>query len=139
VPAFRAALNGVAREHLTEADCAPLLAIDAEVRLEEIDDVLLEFCERLEPFGEGNPQPVLLARAVEVVGEPALVGKEQRHLRLTLRQGNAIFRSIGFAMSRQLAQARQGVLDIVFSPQRHVWNEREERQLVLRDLMPHVG
>jgi single-stranded-DNA-specific exonuclease len=139
VPRFQEALNRVARERLTEADCAPLLAIDAEVRLQEIDDPFLDFIARLEPFGEGNPQPLLLARGVEVVGEPTLVGKEQQHLRLMLRQGNMSLRAIGFAMGTRLAQATGGRLDIVFSPQRHVWNERAERQLIIRDLMPHAG
>jgi single-stranded-DNA-specific exonuclease len=136
---FEAALNRVAGERLTETDCAPLLGIDAEVRLEEIDDTLLQFIERLEPFGEGNSQPVLLARAVEVVGAPTLVGKEQQHLRLMLRQGHMLLQGIGFAMGGRQTQAKEGILDIAFTPQRHVWNGREECQLVLRDLTPHVG
>jgi single-stranded-DNA-specific exonuclease len=136
VPRFEAALNRVARERLTDADCMPLLRIDAEVQLPEIDDTLLEFIGRLEPFGEGNPQPVLLARGVEVVGMPTLVGRERQHLRLTLRQGGTTLPAIGFAMGKRLTQAKTGVLDIVFSPQRHVWNGREEHQLVLRDLAP---
>jgi single-stranded-DNA-specific exonuclease len=139
VPRFQEALNRVAQERLTAADCAPLLAIDAEVRLEEIDDPFLEFITRLEPFGEGNPQPLLLARGVAVVGAPTLVGKEQQHLRLTLRQGDTILRGIGFAMGTRLAQVTGGNLDIVFSPQRHVWNERAEPQLIIRDLMPHAS
>src|SRR5919106_2954026 len=53
VPLFEEALNRVAREQLTKVDCTPLLPIDAEVRLQEIDDPLLQFIERLEPFGEG--------------------------------------------------------------------------------------
>jgi single-stranded-DNA-specific exonuclease len=139
VPLFQEALNQVARQQLTEVDYRPLLAIDAEVRLEELDDTLLSFIERVEPFGEGNPQPVLLARRVEVVGESTLVGKEQQHLRLTLRQGNMLLPGIGFAMGGRLPETKGGVLDIVFSPQRHVWNEREERQLVIKDLAPHAG
>jgi single-stranded-DNA-specific exonuclease len=121
---------------LTSADCIPSLPIDAEVQLQEIDDTLLEFIARLEPFGEGNPPPVLQARGVEVVGVPTLIGRERQHLRLSLRQGNMILPGIGFAMGGRLTQAKTGVLDIVFSPQRHVWNGREEHQLVLRDLAP---
>ncbi|MGH8066465.1 MAG: single-stranded-DNA-specific exonuclease RecJ [Candidatus Entotheonellia bacterium] len=139
VPPFGEALNRVAREQLSQADCTPLLGIDAEVRLEEIDDTLLQFIERLEPFGEGNPQPVFLARGVEVVGAPTLVGKEQQHLRLTLRQGHMTLPAIGFAMGRRLTHAKDGVLDLAFTPQRHVWKAREECQMVLRDLTPHVG
>ena len=139
VPPFGEALNRVAREQLSQADCTPLLGIDAEVRLEEVDDTLLQFIERLEPFGEGNPQPVLLVRGVEVVGAPTLVGKEQQHLRLTLRQGNMTLPAIGFAMGRRLTHAKDGILDLAFTPQRHVWKAREECQMVLRDLTPHVG
>jgi len=139
VPRFEETLNRVAREQLTRVDCTPLLTIDAEVRLQEIDDPLLQFIERLEPFGEGNPQPLLLARGVEIAGAPTLVGREQQHLRLTFRQGDMLLHSIGFAMGDRLTQAKTGVLDIVFTPQRHVWKEREELQLVLRDLAPHTG
>jgi single-stranded-DNA-specific exonuclease len=136
VPAFREALNRVAHERLTAADHSPLLSIDAEIRLEDVDDALLAFIERLEPFGEGNPQPLFLTRAVEVVGEPTLVGKEQQHLRMTVRQGGALLSTIGFGMGRRLAEVKQGSLDLVYSPQRHIWHEREERQLVLKDLRP---
>lgn len=139
VPRFEETLNRVAREQLTKVDGTPLLPIDAEVGLQEIDDPLLQFIERLEPFGEGNPQPLLLARGVEIAGVPTLVGREQQHLRLTFRQGDMLLRGIGFAMGERLTQAKTGVLDIVFTPQRHVWKEREELQLVLRDLAPHSG
>jgi single-stranded-DNA-specific exonuclease len=139
VQPFEEALNRVAGERLTETDCAPLLGIDAEVGLDEIDDTLLQFIEHLEPFGEGNSQPVFLARGVAVVGAPTRVGKEQQHLRLMLRQGHTTLQGIGFAMGGRFMQATEGLLDIAFSPQRHVWNGREECQLVLRDLAPHAG
>jgi len=139
VQPFEEALNRVASELLTETDCTPLLGIDAEVHLEEIDNTFLQFIERLEPFGEGNSQPVLLARGVTVVGAPTLVGKEQQHLRLRLRQDHMSFQGIGFSMSQRLTEAKEGLLDIAFTPQRHVWNGREECQLVLRDLTPHAG
>jgi single-stranded-DNA-specific exonuclease len=139
VPRFEESLNRLAREQLTMADRTPLLRIDAEVRLQEIDDPLLQFIEQLEPFGEGNPQPMFLARGVEIVGAPSLVGREQQHLRLTFRQGGRLLRGIGFAMSERLTQAKTGVVDIAFTPQRHVWKERAELQLVIRDLAPHIG
>jgi single-stranded-DNA-specific exonuclease len=139
VPRFEESLNRLAREQLTRVDCTPLLPIDAEVRLQEIDEPLLQFIEQLEPFGEGNPQPMLLARGIELTGTPTLVGQEQRHLQMTFRQDDMRVRSIGFGMGQRLAQVKTGVLDIVFTPQRHVWRAREELQLVLRDFAPHTG
>ncbi len=137
VAAFRDALNRVASQQLTAPDCGPILAADAEVRLAEIDDGFLDFCEQLEPLGAGNPPPLLLARGVEVLGAPTLVGKEQQHLRLTLRQGGESLRAIGFGMADRLGQVKGGPFDIAFTPQRRFWNDRPERQALLRDLKPH--
>ena len=59
------------------------LRIDAEMPLSEITDPLMAEIERIGPFGEGNPEPLLMARAVEIVSSsPA--GAD--HLRMTLRQ-----------------------------------------------------
>ena len=46
-------------------------AIDAELELREIDRELLAAHEMLQPFGAGNPQPLFLAREVEVVSQRA--------------------------------------------------------------------
>jgi single-stranded-DNA-specific exonuclease len=139
IAAFQEALNHAALAQLTAADFAPVLRIDAEIRLAEVDAAFLAFIERLAPFGEGNPQPLFLARALQVVGEPMLVGKEQQHLRLTLRDGQRLWSAIGFGMGRRSTEAKGGPIEIVFSPQRRVWNGREEQQLVLRDLRASVS
>lgn len=139
VPAFRAAFNRVVSAHLTTAEQTPILPVDAEVVLSDIDEACMDFLTCLEPFGEGNPPPVLMARRVEVVGNPTLVGKDRQHLRLTLRQGEAVLHAIGFRLGEKLSEAKRRVLDIAFTPQRHIWNDVEERQLLLQDLRPHLG
>jgi single-stranded-DNA-specific exonuclease len=45
--------------------------VDAELELAEIDRELLASHELLQPFGAGNPQPLFLARGVEVVSQRA--------------------------------------------------------------------
>jgi single-stranded-DNA-specific exonuclease len=139
IAAFRDAFNHVVSERLTAADCLQTLTIDAEVALADIDAAFMAVLTRLEPFGEGNPPPVLMARGVGVVGNPTLVGKNRQHLQLTVRQGSTVRRAIGFNLGEKVAEARQGVFDIAFTPQRHLWNDVEEWQLILQDLRPHVG
>ncbi|HKS22944.1 MAG TPA: single-stranded-DNA-specific exonuclease RecJ [Thermoanaerobaculia bacterium] len=46
-----------------------IAAIDAELELHEIDRELFAAHEMLQPFGAGNPQPLFLARGVEVVSQ----------------------------------------------------------------------
>ena len=48
----------------------------------------------LQPFGNGNPQPLFLARGVESAMPPRVVG--ERHLQLRLRQRNYHQRAIFF-------------------------------------------
>ncbi|HKO56950.1 MAG TPA: single-stranded-DNA-specific exonuclease RecJ [Thermoanaerobaculia bacterium] len=42
--------------------------VDAELTLAELDARFLEAHEMLQPFGNGNPQPLFLARGIEVTG-----------------------------------------------------------------------
>ncbi len=64
-------------------DQLPHLAIDAEIRLDQITPQLLNELETIEPFGETNPAPLFLARNVRVASG-AIVGK--CHRRMTLLQ-----------------------------------------------------
>ena len=48
----------------------------------------------LQPFGNGNPQPLFLARDVEPVALPRIVN--EKHLIFRLRQGNRHRRAVFF-------------------------------------------
>jgi single-stranded-DNA-specific exonuclease len=63
----------------------PSLECDAEVRLNEITPQFLSALERLGPFGNGNPEPVFLSRAVRLAA--ALKVVKERHLRLAFQEG----------------------------------------------------
>lgn len=49
-----------------EAAFAPVLTIDAELDFADITDALLDELESLNPYGEGNPEPLFMARNVRV-------------------------------------------------------------------------
>jgi single-stranded-DNA-specific exonuclease len=82
---LRRALDGYAREHLTEADFVPLLETDGELPLDEITPALWQEINRLVPFGMGNPEPVFVARAAKILTEPKIV--KEKHLKLKLSRG----------------------------------------------------
>lgn len=87
---FRAA----ARELLSDADLQPRLQLDHELSLAEIDLDLLYWHEILQPFGNGNPQPIFFAREVQPVAPPQIIN--DKHLRLRIGQGKAHRRAIFF-------------------------------------------
>jgi single-stranded-DNA-specific exonuclease len=83
-----------ARELLSDEDLQPRLQIDHEISFSELDFDFLGWHEMLQPFGNGNPQPLFFAREVESVAAPRVVG--ERHLQLRLRQRNYHQRAIFF-------------------------------------------
>jgi len=93
-PAFADAFRGAARELLSEEKLQPRLHLDHELTFSELNDDLLRWHEVLQPFGNGNLQPMFFARAVEPAIAPQVI--KERHLVLRLRQKNHFRRAIFF-------------------------------------------
>ena len=82
VPELRAHLDEYARLRLTPADFEPVLDIDSELDLEQVTPDLFQALERLEPFGQGNPEPVFSARGVRMMAPPKIL--KDKHVKLKL-------------------------------------------------------
>jgi single-stranded-DNA-specific exonuclease len=101
---FAEGFRKVARERLSDEALQPCVRLDHELAFTEIDMDFLRWHEMLQPFGNGNPQPLLLARDVEPVAPPRIVN--EKHLILRLRQGNRHRRAVYFdGVTNPLPQA----------------------------------
>lgn len=89
---FTEAFCKAAREALSEEALQPCVRLDHELAFREIDIDFLRWHEMLQPFGNGNPQPLFLAREVEPVALPKVVN--EKHLIFRLRQGNRHRRAV---------------------------------------------
>ena len=92
---FKDSLEKIAVENKTQ-DIVPIINIDTEVTLNEVDRECVESLKMLEPFGEGNKMPLFAIRNLKIDSIRAL--SEGRHLKLTLRDNNIIINAIGFNM-----------------------------------------
>lgn len=97
VEPFRAALAERVLEQLSGGVPIPELLWDAEVRLADVDDALVAALGRLAPFGEANPEPVLVARGLRLQRRRVLKGE---HLRCELAQGRASLPAMGFGLAQ---------------------------------------
>jgi single-stranded-DNA-specific exonuclease len=121
VDEFRARLNRYAAARLSPVDFQPVLAIDAESRLAEIDDRAASDLLSMAPFGFGNPAPILAARGVELRETPRLM--KEKHLRLRVFQdGRALdLKAWNFASrAEDLTPGRR--IDIAFSIEEDPWS-----------------
>jgi single-stranded-DNA-specific exonuclease len=136
LPELREALTGLAAAELGDrSELRPTLEIDAEVQLESLNWGVVEQFSRLEPTGEDNPSPLLLARncrvrSVRTVGS----GK---HLKLGLDSGPAthVFDAIGFGLGEwQSAIQEDDHVDIVFGAEINEWQGQRRLQLNVEDV-----
>ena len=85
VAELRTHLEAYARQRLTPSDFEPVLDIDAELDLEQVTPELFQALEILEPFGQGNPEPVFSAQAVRLMAPPKIL--KDKHVKLKLAAG----------------------------------------------------
>ena len=91
---FAEAFCSTARELLSEEALQRSLRLDHELPFTNIDVEFLRWHELLQPFGNGNSQPIFFARAVEPVGAPRV--SNEKHLIFRLRQGKRDRRAVYF-------------------------------------------
>ncbi|WP_227765857.1 single-stranded-DNA-specific exonuclease RecJ [Zhaonella formicivorans] len=137
IPRFKDMLNEYADEVLTSDKLTPILTIDAELRLEQINAELYKQLEKLEPYGTGNPEPILCCRGVKLA-EYRVVGKNGNHLKAKLIDKNQEMDAIGFNLAPLLNNFQVGmtkpVVDAAFTLSENEWNGRSKLQLLLKDL-----
>jgi single-stranded-DNA-specific exonuclease len=91
---FAEAFRSAVRDSLSKEALLRRLRLDHELPFAKIDVEFLRWHELLQPFGNGNPQPIFFARAVEPVAPPRVVN--EKHLILRLRQGDRNRRAVYF-------------------------------------------
>ena len=117
----------------------PALEIDYEVvkpGLLTLDD--LEALTALEPFGNGNPPPVLCLRGA-VLTQLSAVGYGA-HSRLRVSKNGESFDGICFCRAPETLPVKQGeMIDLAFEPQINVFRGRRSVQLMAIDIKPHLS
>jgi single-stranded-DNA-specific exonuclease len=137
VEAFTERFDRVARERLTAADLVPDMRVDLEIAIEDANADLESLLRHFEPFGMGNPSPVLVARGVRLAGAPRTVGQDG--LKLRLRTADGELEAIGWGMGARAGEFRDGLaVDVAFRLERDEWNGTSRLVAKLADVR-HAG
>ncbi len=133
-PEFARLFEETCRRLLSAEHLERVLNVDAEVLLAELNLGVVAEIGNIEPFGIGNPRPLLLAAGLEVAGVPRAVGQQKNHLQLRLRQGSTEYKAIGWNLAERAQSLTAGSrCSIVFHPSINEWNNRREVQLEIKD------
>ncbi len=111
------------------------LMIDAEVSFGELTMSVLNQIERLAPFGQHNPRPLLCTSGVTLAEPPRRIGGGERHLALKLAQQGLVLRAVAFGggeWAEDLAAAHTP-LSIAFHPIINEFRGRRSVELQVTD------
>jgi single-stranded-DNA-specific exonuclease len=124
-------LRSLAEEQLTGLDLRPRINIDAELSLSVFAKGAFEDMRQMEPYGMGNPAPVFLSRKVEVV-EQRLVGNQNDHIKLKLKQDGIVWDTMGFRLGSYMGELARHI-DVVYSVEVDNYNGKGQLRLNLLD------
>ncbi len=135
--AFKESLVHVVGEEIAENEVAPTLSIDSRLDPASIDLRFMENIEALEPFGKGNSAPVFMGRSVIFHDQPFYMGADKEHVRLRIRGAENV-QALGFYMADifKTVDLRSETFDIVYTPEKNIWNGTTRIQLRLIDVRP---
>lgn len=131
---FTKKINQIAKKFLTDEVLQRRLRIDCEINFDLVNFDLIKEISLFGPTGIGNPEPVFVSHGIDVVSAKT-VGREAKHLKLKVRQGEHIFDSIFFGGGEMYSKLSPGTkVDLVYSLDKNVWNGNESLQLKAKDL-----
>jgi single-stranded-DNA-specific exonuclease len=135
IPELRERLNAYARTVLGPDDLIPVLEVDAEVRLSDLDEQLYAEMVSLEPYGEGNPVPTFVARDLRMVYEPRIL--KERHLKLRVEQDGVSLDALGWGMRSWLegGTGRGRDVSMAFQLNHNTFQAVTSLQLTIKDLV----
>lgn len=127
--------NAYAKESLTKEDLIPKLELDAELSITDLTWEFSDALEELKPFGQGNPEPLFVSKACEVV-ECRGVGKEAKHLSLVVtHDGKRLRKGIAFSQKDWVEKLQVGdKIDLVYTLDINEWNGNREIQLMIKEI-----
>ncbi len=121
---FRTAFAAATRDMVTDDMLVPRLRLSAEIALEDFGDELLCAQQMLEPFGNGNSQPLLFARRISPAAEPRVL--KEKHLKLVFAGPHPV--SAIFFNGAESPLPRPP-WDVAFHLERNEYNGRVEPQM----------
>jgi len=134
---FEEKFSKIVEREIGDNDLRPEILIDCEIKASDINWDLLWELKKMEPFGEGNREPVFLSRDL-IIEEVKLVGNGKKHLKFLLKgeeKSAKIFDAIAFGMGSLADQIKKNdQIEAVFNLNEDEWNGNKKIQLKIVDI-----
>jgi single-stranded-DNA-specific exonuclease len=138
VDAFREDFCEQVIDQVSVDELIPDLDIDAEALLGHLTFQMMNDLEKLAPFGQKNPRPLMCATEVRLAEPPRTMGSDGRHLSLRLEQHGSSVRAVAFGKADWAKELEKpdACFDFAFRPQINEFRGHRSVQLHLVDFRP---
>ncbi len=134
---FTRTFKKVSKKLLQGVDLTPVIDIDCELSLKQINWDLYEQINKLEPIGQENSRPLFMISNLQI-SNIELVGSEGQHRRLILKQDYYEKKFIIFNLAAENPELKIGdIIDVVYEMGVNEWNGNRELQLKIIDFKKH--
>jgi single-stranded-DNA-specific exonuclease len=127
--------NAKRMKFATEAT-EPVIDIDALIEIGDINDGLMSDLQKLEPFGQANPEPIFGCKNVRLA-DMRTMGKGGRHFSVTALKDGKSARGVCFNAGDLIDLVESNLsseFDIAFVPSYNTFGGRTSIQLMLKDV-----
>ncbi|MDN3585838.1 single-stranded-DNA-specific exonuclease RecJ [Pedobacter aquatilis] len=134
VDAFADKFEQIVSASITEELLTPMIKLDAEIELAQIDGKFYRILAQMGPFGPENMAPVFVTHNVYLSQYPTVVGAN--HLKINIKQQNSsIFEGIGFGLAEfeKLLQPNTP-FSVCYTLEENVWRDKKRLQLNIKGI-----
>lgn len=131
---FKFKIIKYANESLNKDSLKKEIHIDLNLESESVDRTLIEKTKILEPFGYGNPKPLVFLGHLIIVKKYPL-GKDQMHLKLMVKgNGTELLTLVLFNCFDDIQKLNENdEIDVIGYPNINVWNGNETIQFQVKE------
>lgn len=128
IPAFRQRVNDFyQQQHLTDQARLLLPHADVDAKLGQLDEPLVADLRQLEPFGSGNPQPILHSTSLLVINQRTM-GADGQHVKLSFEQDGNRIDMIAFNAPDHFFVTPGHTVNVWYTVDVNEWNGRRSVQ-----------
>ena len=134
IEAFSKKFEMVVGKSIREEQLVPVLEIDQEIQLKDINARFFRVLKQFAPFGPGNMQPIFTAKMVFSNGHVRVVG--ENHLQISLQQDGSVgFSAIAFGHAEHFPLISKGIpFNIAFTIDENTWRGVTSIKLNIKDI-----
>ncbi len=114
-----------------------IIDIDAQVEKKDLNIQIIKDIRTMKPYGQSNQVPVFLYKELKVNAIRTI--KDEKHLKLVLRDDRSLIDAVGFSMGSRRDEIRIGdKIDIVGTIELNSYNTPKTIQFILQDFKKSV-